>query len=66
LDKSIGGTIAKTIFEIAPYFIPYVQYGWAAMNAGLEIAQLLPTLSKAVNGIVSGNNEDKLGVGLSK
>ena len=66
LNKSIGGTIAKTIFEIAPYFIPYVQYGWAAMNAGLEIAQLLPTLSKAVNGVISGNNEDKLGVGLSK
>lgn len=36
------------------------------MNAGLEIAQLLPTLSKAINGVVSGNNENELGIGLSK
>lgn len=66
LEKSIGGTIAKTIFEIAPYFIPYVNYAWAGINAGLEIAQLLPTLGKAVNGFISGNNENNLGVGLSK
>ena len=26
LEKSIGGTIAKTAFKIAPYFIPYVNY----------------------------------------
>lgn len=66
LDKSISGTVAKTAFEIAPYFIPYVNVAWGAINASLEIAQLLPTLGKAINGIVSGNNENELGIGLTK
>ena len=66
LDKSIAGTVAKTVFEIAPYFIPYVNVAWGAVNASLEIAQLLPTLGKAINGIISGNNENELGVGLTR
>lgn len=66
LDKSIGGTVVKTAFKIAPYFIPYVNYAWGAVNASMEIAQLLPTLGKAVNGFITNNNDSKFGTGLTK
>ena len=64
LEKSIGGTIAKTAFKIAPYFIPYVNYAWGAANASLEIAQLLPVLGKAANGFLTNNND--IAKGLTK
>lgn len=66
LDKSIGGTIVKTAFKIAPYFIPYVNYAWGAVNAGMEIAQLLPTLGKAVNGMITNNENTSFNKGLTK
>lgn len=66
LDKSIGGTIAKTAFKIAPYFIPYVNYAWGAVNASMEIAQLLPVLGKAANGIFTNNEDTALNKELSK
>jgi hypothetical protein len=32
----------------------------------MEIAQLLPTLGKAVNGFITNNNDSKFGTGLTK
>ena len=66
LDKSIGGTIVKTAFKIAPYFIPYVNYAWGAANASMEIAQFLPTLSKAVNGFFTNNSDNGFNKSMSK
>lgn len=66
LDKSIGGTVVKTAFKIAPYFIPYVNYAWGAINASMEIAQLLPTLGKAVNGTITNNENTALNKSLNK
>ena len=66
LDKSIGGTVVKTAFKIAPYFIPYVNYAWGAVNAGVELAQLLPTLGKAVNGMITNNENTSFNKSLTK
>lgn len=57
LDKSFGGTIAKLVFKVGPMLIPYVGPVYGALSAGTELAQLIPTLMKSINGIIGGDND---------
>lgn len=58
VEKSIGGTLMKSLANIAPYFIPGFNYVYAGMRAGLEMAKVIPTFSKAAVGIFGGNDND--------
>ena len=65
LRKSVGGTLAKTAFMLAPYFIPGVGeiLGWA--GAGLALGKTLPVLGKAIDGIFTGSTNDGFGKTMS-
>lgn len=58
LDKSVGGTIARTLFTIAPYFIPGVGQVFGAIGATYGLARSLPVLAKAVNGIFTNESDN--------
>lgn len=71
LEKSFGGTLMKTLVNLAPYVISGTIGGpagwiWGGVNATLEIARVLPTLGKAVNGIFGGDDNSALAQGLSR
>lgn len=55
LDKSVTGTVAKTIFKVAPMLIPYVGPVYGALSAGIELGKLFPVLFKSIEGIASGD-----------
>ena len=57
LDKSVGGTIARTIFKVAPYLIPYVGPTLGAIGAVIGLSRSLPTIAKAINGIVTHDSD---------
>lgn len=65
LRKSVGGTLAKISFMLAPYFIPGVGeiLGWA--GAGLALGQTLPVLGKAIDGLFTGSTNDGFGKTMS-
>lgn len=60
LEKSIGGTIAKTALKIAPYFIPGVGQYLGYIAATKELLSVMPTVFKAANGIV-GDSDNLFG-----
>jgi hypothetical protein len=66
LKKSIGGTIAKTALKIAPYFIPGVGPYLGYAIAAKELATVAPTLLKAVNGIITNDNDNMFGKSMNK
>jgi dolichol kinase len=66
LEKSIGGTIAKTALKIAPYFIPYIGPYIGYVVAGKELLSVMPTVLKAANGIVTNNNDNLFGKSMTK
>lgn len=62
LDKSVGGSIMKLTASLVPAFI-----GLASKNVGLlyggisafiNLMQLTPTLGKAINGFITGDNSN--------
>ena len=55
LDKSVTGTVAKTLFKVAPMFIPYVGKVYGGLSATIELGKLLPVLYKSIEGIASGD-----------
>lgn len=55
LDKSVGGTIVKTILKVAPAFIPYVGPVYKGLSATLELGKLLPVLYKSIESIATGD-----------
>lgn len=59
LEKSFVGVLAKTTFTVVPYFVPYLNYAWAAITASEALGRVLPVVAKSVNGIWTGdpNNE---------
>lgn len=61
LTKSVGGTIARTAFMLAPMFIPGVNtvVGWG--GAALALAQTMPVLLRAINGFATGDNDNAFG-----
>lgn len=61
LTKSLGGTIAKTAFQLFPYFIPGVGevLGW--IGASVALSQTLPVLAKGLDGIITGTADNEFG-----
>lgn len=68
-EKSMVGTVFKTAFQIAPYFIPNIgalkgaasirsMYG--ALNAGVGFAGVLPTFYKSLEGLLLGDTNTAL------
>lgn len=55
LDKSIGGTLAKTLFKVGPMLIPYVGQVYGAMTAAVELGKLFPVLFRSIEGIAKGD-----------
>lgn len=55
LDKSVAGTIAKTVFKVAPMFLPYVGKVYGGLSATIELGKLLPILYKSIEGIATGD-----------
>lgn len=55
LDKSIGGTLAKTAFKVGPMLIPYVGQVYGAMTAAIELGKLFPVLFRSIEGIAKGD-----------
>lgn len=55
LDKSVVGTVAKTLFKVAPMFIPHVGKVYGGLSATIELGKLLPILYKSIEGIASGD-----------
>ena len=60
LDKSVVGTVAKTVFNIVPYFIPWLKIGkiYTALSVTTELGQVFPTLYKSIAGIAFGDTND--------
>lgn len=58
LDKSVGGTIARTLLTIAPSFIPYVGGAYAIAGITLELGKLIPELYNSVEGVLGGDSSN--------
>ena len=61
LDKSVTGTIFRTALSIAPLFIPYVNYVYGMLGAGMAIAESAPTIFKSINSAINGSNNNGFG-----
>ena len=61
LRKSTAGVVAKTAFQIVPYFIPYVgvAYKWAML--GKELGTAMPMLLQSINTAVGGSEDSEFG-----
>lgn len=61
LKKSIGGTVARTAFMLAPMLIPGVNtvIGWG--GAALALAETAPILLRSINGLALGDNDNDFG-----
>lgn len=55
LNKSVGGIITKTLFNVIPMFIPYVNVAYGGALAAKELGKLLPILFKSIEGIATGD-----------
>jgi hypothetical protein len=51
LDKSITGSVVKTVAQVLPYFIPGVGEAYGAMQVGLALGEALPAVMKGISGI---------------
>lgn len=66
MHKSAAKTIANVVAKVAPMFLPYgigEIYGY--LGAADGIMRVMPVLGKAVNGLVTGTNDNALGRSLS-
>lgn len=66
LDKSLTGTVAKLVFKVGPMLIPYVGAAYGALSASTELAQLIPTIMKSINGIITNDNNSDFIKSLNK
>jgi hypothetical protein len=53
--KTIAGTTAKLMVEIAPFLIPGVQSFYGAYKMAMGLSYVLPTFYKAIEGILTGD-----------
>ena len=65
ITKSVGSVVGKTAMQIVPLLIPGVGQVYGTLSALTTFASVLPTLGKAINGII-GNNNSELGQGLTQ
>ena len=56
----------KTIFTVGPMLIPKVGKVFGAISAANALSQILPTLGKSLNGIITGDNTNDVGNFLTK
>ena len=61
ISNNVGKTIARTIFDIAPMFIPGVGKIYGIIGAVTGLADVMPTFAKAINGFISGSNDNAIG-----
>lgn len=54
--KSLTGTTAKLIVEIAPFLIPGVREYYGGYKMAMGLSYVLPTFYKAIEGIFLGDN----------
>lgn len=55
LDKSVTGTVAKTVAKLAPMFVPGVNMVYGGISAVMELGKLLPIMEQTVEGLISGD-----------
>ena len=53
LDKSVTGTVMKTVASLAPLFIPGVNGYYGAALVGANILDILPSIYKSTIGLAS-------------
>lgn len=49
-EKSLTGSLARAVAQIAPVFVPYVGEAYIGTRIGLSMAQLIPTIGKIFTG----------------
>lgn len=47
LDKSVTGTVMKTVTSLAPLFVPYVNLVYGGAMIGAQLLDILPTIYKS-------------------
>lgn len=57
LRKSTAGIIAKTAFQIAPYFIPYVGTALKYVTAAKELVTAMPSFLKAFDNLFDSEDQ---------
>lgn len=65
ISKSALGTIVKTTAILAPLMIPGVGQVYGTIKAINDLIEVMPTLGKVINGIVTGSNDNKIGNALT-
>lgn len=65
-DKSIGGVAMKTLIKILPYVIPGLNKWYGALHASMNMAAVMPTLYKSIEGLFTGENPSKLSESATK
>ena len=65
-DKSIGGVAMKTLIKILPYAIPGLNKWYGALHASMNMAAVMPTLYKSIEGLFTGENPSKLSESATK
>lgn len=57
IQKNPVGTTFKLAAEIFPYMIPYFNVVWGGVNAATQLAAVMPTFAKMMEGIAIGDKE---------
>lgn len=58
IEKSATGTIVKTAVKILPYIFPHTRMVFGGVTAALEMAKVMPTFAKMVEGLFIGGDAD--------
>ncbi len=65
LSKSVGKVIASTTLKIAPLLIPGIGQTYGTISVFTSLAEVLPTISKGINGIITGDSNNAVGKNLT-
>ena len=64
--KSVAGTIAKTAFQILPYFLGPTRAIYGGLMAAKELATVLPVFLNSINAVITGDDENEFGQKMNK
>ena len=59
LEKSVGGSVAKLLFQVAPYAIPYVRNIYAGTVAATQLSEALSVLGQSFIDLKFGDSKAK-------
>ena len=59
LEKSIGGSVAKLLFQVAPYAIPYVRNVYAGTVAATQLSEALSVLGQSLIDLKFTDDQNK-------